>query len=109
MCNRWAGGVLMFMDVIGAPDFEGADSIAIYKSSEWGERGFCKVCGSNLFWKVAGKDHYTLAVGTFDDQSKLHLATEIFIDDKPSYYSFANDTVKQTGEQAMAVYVAPEE
>lgn len=92
------------MEVIGVPVFEGAENIAIYPSSESGERGFCKVCGSNLFWKVAGKDHYTIAAGSLDDQSKLFLATEIFIEDKPAYYAFANDTLKQTGEEAMAAF-----
>jgi hypothetical protein len=108
MCNRWSGGISLFLELIGAPRFEGAENIAIYRSSEWGERGFCKVCGSSLFWKLVGEDRYTLSTGTLDDQSKLHLATEIFIDDKPAYYAFANDTVKQTGEEAMAAFTAGE-
>jgi len=104
MCRRWSGGVLLFQDVIGAPEFEGRDNIGVYKSSEWGERGFCKTCGSSLYWKVAGKDHYTLAAGCFDDASQLRFATEIYIEDKPAYYDFSNDTLKQTGAEAMAAY-----
>ena len=107
MCNRWAGGISMFLDVIGAPQFEGAENIGLYKSSEWGERGFCKSCGSSLFWKVAGQDRYSLMTGILDDQAALTLAREIFIDDKPVHYTFANDTLKQTGEEAMADYVEP--
>jgi hypothetical protein len=104
MCNRWSGGVSMFMEVVGAPAFDGQDKIGLYRSSEWGERGFCKVCGSSLFWKLVGEDRYTLSAGCLDDQSPLHFALEIFIDDKPEHYSFANETVKQTGEEAMAAY-----
>jgi hypothetical protein len=98
MCNRWSGGISMFLETIGAPKFEGADNIGLYKSSE---RGFCKVCGSSLFWKTVGEDRYAVSTGALDDQTNLHLATEIFIEDKPAYYAFANDTVKQTGEEAM--------
>jgi hypothetical protein len=105
MCNRWSGGMSMFLDIVGAPKFEGADNIGIYRSSEWGERGFCKTCGSSLFWKLVGEDRYTLSTGVLDDQTKLNLATEIFIEDKPAYYSFANATAKLTGEEAMAAYV----
>ncbi len=105
MCNRWSGGLSMFLDVIGAPVFEGANTIGLYKSSEWGERGFCKTCGSSLFWKLVDQDRYTVSTGALDDQSRLHLATEIFIDDKPAYYDFANNTLKQTGEEATAAFV----
>lgn len=105
MCRRWAGGPLFFVEAVGAPAFTGRDNIAIYKSSEWGERGFCRTCGTSLFWKLAGEDRYTFAAGTLDDQGVLHLATEIFIEDKPDYYAFANDTVKLTGEDAMADFI----
>lgn len=108
MCNRWSGGLLMFVDAVGAPTFEGRDNIGLYRSSEWGERGFCKVCGSSLFWKLVGEDRYTLSAGCLDDQSPLHFALEIFIDDKPGHYTFANDTVKQTGEEAAATFTAAE-
>lgn len=105
MCNRWSGGISMFLGAEGAPQFEGVDNISLYRSSDLGERGFCKVCGSSLFWRVAGQDQYALAAGILDDQSRLRFATEIFIDDKPAYYDFANDTIKQSGEEAMAAYV----
>ncbi len=104
MCNRWSGGILMFLEVKGAPAFQGAGNIGVYKSSEWGERGFCKICGSSLFWKLVGKDRYTLSAGCLDDQSRLHFATQIFFEDKPAYYAFANDTLRQTGEEAMAAF-----
>lgn len=104
MCNRWSGGLSMFLEVAGAPKFEGQDNIGLYRSSEWGDRGFCKVCGSSLFWKLVGEDRYTLSAGCLDDQSPLHFALEIFIEDKPAYYDFANPTVKQTAEEAMAEF-----
>jgi hypothetical protein len=105
MCNRWAGGISMFLEVKGAPQFDGAGNIGRYKSSAWGERGFCKVCGSSLFWKLAGEDRYSMSAGCIDDQSALVFTKEIYIEDKPAYYEFGNDTLKQTGEEAMAAFV----
>jgi hypothetical protein len=105
MCNRWAGGISMFLEVQGAPEFDGADNIGLYQSSEWGERGFCKVCGSSLFWKLVGKDRYTLSAGCIDDQSGLVFTKEIYIEDKPAHYTFANETLQQSAEEAMADFV----
>lgn len=102
MCRRWTSGPLLALTVDGAPSFEGGDNIQVYKSSEWGERAFCKLCGSTLYWLLSGTDQYEISAGTLDDQSRLALASEIFIDEKPAYYSFANDTKKLTGAEAMA-------
>jgi hypothetical protein len=105
MCRRWTGGPLMFVDVEGVPVFEGREAIGLYRSSDVGERGFCTRCGSILFWKVAGEDKYTFAAGCLADASKLVLVKEIFVEDKPAFYDFANDTVKQAGADAMAGYL----
>ena len=32
--------------------WSGADNLATYTSSDWAERGFCKICGSSLFWRL---------------------------------------------------------
>jgi hypothetical protein len=109
MCSRWGGGVALSIDIETAPVFTGEDNIAVYKSSEWGERGFCKVCGSSLYWRLSGADRYTFSAGALDDTSHLRLAKEIFIDEKPGYYTFANDTVKQTGDEATEEFLAEAE
>jgi hypothetical protein len=104
MCRRWTGGPLMYVDVEGAPQFTGQDQIGIYQASPTGERGFCKRCGSVLFWKVAGKEQYTFTAGSLDAPDGLRLAKEIFIEDKPAFYDFANATEKLRGSDAMAAY-----
>ncbi len=96
----------MFVDVDGAPAFEGREAIGIYRSSEVGERGFCTRCGSILFWKVAGEERYTMAAGSLDDASRLALKTEIFIEDKPGFYDFSNATKKVVGSEAMGAYIS---
>lgn len=40
--------------------------IVIYRSSDTAERGFCGVCGSNLFFRILDSDEYEIALGTLD-------------------------------------------
>ena len=49
--------------------FEGAENIVNYASSEWAERGFCRKCGSNLYYHLLPRPEvpdgmYMLAAGT---------------------------------------------
>ena len=51
---------------------------------------------------------YMMSAGTFDDQSKQSMAIQVFIDEKPDGYDFANETKTMTGEELFALY-APED
>jgi hypothetical protein len=106
MCRRWTSGPLLVISVDGAIRFEGVENIGVYKSSEWGWRAFCKICGTSLYWHMSGTDHYAVSAGMLDDPSKLVFTTEIFVDEKPAYYAFANDTKKMTGEEVVAAFAA---
>jgi hypothetical protein len=104
MCRRWTGGPLMYFDTEGAPEIQGRDFVGVYPSSETGERGFCTRCGSVLFWKVAGEDRYTFTAGSLDDPAGFTFTRQIFIEEKPSFYEFANDTETLSGAEAMTPY-----
>jgi len=106
MCRRWSGGLFMSIPHDGAVTFDGAENISIYRSSDWGERAFCKICGTSLFWRQSGTDKYAISAPALDDQSELRLTEQIFIDDKPGYYDLADDTVKLTGAEVMAAFNA---
>lgn len=109
MCRRWSAGPFIGFPHDGEVAFEGAENIGLYKSSEWAERAFCRVCGSSLYYHLLGTDHYSFSVGVLDDQSGLTLTQEIFIDEKPAYYDFANDTPKLTGAEVFAAFAADSE
>ena len=106
MCRRWGSGPFIGLGYDGDVSVTGADNIGVYKSSEWGERAFCKTCGTSLYWHLAGSDHYSFSVGTLDDDAGLALTLQIFIDEKPAYYDLANDTPKLTGAEAVAAFTA---
>lgn len=106
MCRRWSSGPFIAFGHEGTIAFEGAENVGVYKSSEWAERAFCKVCGSPLYYHLLGSGFYALSAGTLDDQSRLTLSQQIFIDEKPPYYDFANDTPRLTGAEFIAAFEA---
>jgi hypothetical protein len=61
-----------------------------YDSSAEARRGFCRQCGSTLFWQGAGRDYISIAAGTLDDSSGLSTACHIFTADKGGYYEIAD-------------------
>ena len=84
-CVKWNGAPGMASSVQGAT-FTGEDNIGIYASSEWAERGFCKTCGSNLFYRMRDGSQLIIGLGSFDNQSQFSLAGEIYVDEKAAAY-----------------------
>jgi hypothetical protein len=101
MCRRWVGGP-SFSTEVRRITFSGEENIQQYSSSEWAERGFCKQCGSSLFYRLKETDQYILNMGSFDDQRIFKVASEIYVDDKPAGYEFAGTHPRLTGEEFLA-------
>jgi hypothetical protein len=108
MCRRWTGGPGFFASVSNV-EFQGAENIQRYDSSEWAERGSCKRCGSNLFYYLKPTDQYSICVGAFDTPKNFELAGEIFIDHKPDGYEFAGDLPQQTEAEVLAAFASDTE
>jgi hypothetical protein len=106
MCRRQASAPMMFIDAVGTPSFKGQDNITDYQSSEWGVRGFCKTCGSQLYWRYIGLDNYSMCAGVLDNVSDMVLEREIYIDDQPAFYKFTPGARRLTSEEAIAEYTA---
>jgi len=109
MCRKWSGGI--YLGATAAPDairFKGAENITTYTSSPWAERAFCKICGSNLYYRVTapGPQHgtYHFGFGTLDTAGDAKLTGELFIDLKPSGYSFAEPTHAMTEGEVLALF-----
>ncbi|UCH41992.1 MAG: GFA family protein [Gammaproteobacteria bacterium] len=96
MCRRWGGGPLMFVDCRTDVTFEGEENIAVYDSSDWAERAFCKKCGSHLFYRLKHNNAHQMLVGQFQDQEKFHFDLQVYMDSKPAFYDFANKTRELT-------------
>jgi hypothetical protein len=102
ICRTWGGGPLLALDAGSEVRLAGADRIAIYASTAWAERGFCSVCGSHLFIRVKQSGRYIVPVGLFPESGELRFDHQIFIDRKPAYYCFANETRNLTGAEVFA-------
>ena len=105
MCRRWGGGPFLAVECGGNVDFQGAEHISTYSSSDWAERGFCRSCGTHLFYRLKQREHYAIPVGLFDGRDDWKLTEQIFIDEKPAFYAFAQATKNLTGEEVFAQYV----
>lgn len=104
-CRRWSGGPLLAVHCGPDVSFESTDQITAYASSEWAERAFCKQCGTHLYYKLLATGEYFIPAGAFDS-SDFELTSQIYIDKKPAYYAFANQTTMLTEQQVIEQYGA---
>ena len=104
ICRKWGGSPLLAVECESKVDFEGKEHISTFDSSDWAERGFCQKCGTHLFYRLKEEGHYAIPVGLFDGDGEWKLSEQIFIDQKPSFYSFSEKTRDLTGEQVFAQY-----
>jgi hypothetical protein len=72
-------------------------TLAWYRSSPAAERGFCSVCGSNLFWRPEGEGRTAITAGTLDGPTGIKVMEHIFVGDKGDYYSIDDDLPKKHG------------
>ena len=103
-CQNWVGGPF-----IGADYFEGGvtftkdDGLEWYASSDWAKRGFCKNCGSSLFYRLNDVEGFwAITAGSLNLPKGHSIGKEIFIDSKPEYYAIVGDHPRLTGEEFMA-------
>ena len=92
-CRRKTSHVFVGVNVRRALlDVQGDENVAWYRSSESVERGFCRTCGSALFWKptLAGYDYTSVAMGLFDPPTGTRLAKHTFVGEKGDYYDIAD-------------------
>ncbi len=110
MCRRHAGGVVMSVDIVPKSlIFESKTNLKIYKSSDWGERGFCGYCGTALFWRLKNNEYCNVNVFVLDiPECDLHLDTELYIDQKPAFYAFKNHTKQMTEADVIELFLQSE-
>lgn len=107
MCRRWGGGPLLAVGAGSGARFEGEKNIQVYSSSDWAERGFCRHCGTHLFYRLKGEGHYAFPVGLIEGDVPWTFSEQIFIDEKPSWYEFANETNNMTAAEVFEKYGEP--
>ena len=69
---------------------DSAHEVTWYESSPDVRRGFCRRCGSALFWDSERNDFVSVAAGAFDQPSGLRQLRHIFIADKADFYEIGD-------------------
>ena len=104
MCRHWTGGVLMTVDCGDTLVVGEGSPVGVYRGSAWGERLFCRECGSSLVWRTQDGKHNQVSVQVFDNPQDFPLSLEVFHDCKPDSYAFANETKKMTEAEIFAMF-----
>lgn len=90
-CRRQSGHYWVSTDVLRSHlTLHGSEALSWYCASERARRGFCKHCGSFLFWEVPGRERIAIAMGAFDPPTGCQLAEHIFVADKGDYYQITD-------------------
>ena len=74
-----------------------AATLVWYRSSASAQRGFCRVCGSNLFWRAHAENRTSITAGTLDAPTRLEILRHIFVAEKADYYEIDDDLPKLAG------------
>lgn len=88
-CRRSTGHFTVSVNA-RTDDFELVENreLGWYRSGPKSRRGFCKTCGSSLFFQVDGADRISIGAGALDDgcDGGLRIAANIFTAEKGAYY-----------------------
>jgi hypothetical protein len=68
----------------------GRANLKWFRSSSFARRGFCKRCGSSLFWQRLKSPTISIAAGTLDAPTGLKTVRHIFVKDVGDYYKIAD-------------------
>ena len=97
-CRRTSGHFVAAtsVDIAGVKMTEDA-GLTWYESSDIAKRGFCKECGSSIFWAPAHGKYMAVMAGTIDAPTGLTSREHIYTDDASDYYELT-DGLPQFGQ-----------
>jgi hypothetical protein len=104
MCRKWGGGPALTVEGGKDISFTGTEFITVYNSSDWAERGFCKQCGTHLFYRLKESKFTNLPLGLIENTEHFKFHLQIFMDYKPNNYEFSNKTEQMTQAEVFAKY-----
>lgn len=95
-CRKQSGHFAAYVQIANRDkvEIEGRENVTWYNASEDASRGFCKTCGSQLFWvpntATTGRRSWDVTGGTLDTPSGIKCDKHIFVADKGDYYDIAD-------------------
>jgi hypothetical protein len=94
-CRRWHGHVSASTaahrgDLVLLEE-RGLRWISSPHSDADARRGFCVECGSSLFWDAPARPSISIAAGTLDGPTGLHVAGHWYVAERADYYELPPD------------------
>ena len=93
-CRKWSGHFLAGSDVPrSSVTVEGEENITWYHSSEKVRRGFCRHCGSYLFFDPMDREKHDwtgISMGALELPTNAKIALHIFVAEKGDYYEITD-------------------
>jgi hypothetical protein len=109
-CQAWSGGVGLFWSPKEQEvSFYDTTHVKIWKSSDWGIRAFCDICGSSLYSMITTgpmNGTYHFCPCTLKHWNGLSVDGQYFVDRKPLAYDFTAVGKKLTAEETLALYTS---
>lgn len=97
-CRRWSGYHWAATHVAReALVIDNDDTLAWWVSSEIAERGFCRHCGSSLFYRRHDADRVSVAPGALTAPTGLETTAHICVDEAGDYYAIAPSAARYSG------------
>lgn len=107
-CRKQSGHFYAATNVLDTDiTVEGEQNISWYEASSFARRGFCRTCGSALFWKPRQDAYVSVLAGSFDAPTGMQGECHIFVADKGDYYEI-DDGLPQFDKSTPTIKVAEE-
>ncbi|MCC6468201.1 MAG: GFA family protein [Alphaproteobacteria bacterium] len=86
-CRKWHGAAPSYTatDRTRFKLTKGEADVGWYASSDSAKRGFCRKCGSSMFWRGDDRPTISIAAGTLDGPTGLQTTGHIYVADKADY------------------------
>ncbi|EBV5974991.1 alcohol dehydrogenase AdhP [Salmonella enterica subsp. enterica serovar Bredeney] len=104
LCQKWSGGIAMYLEACGQPQLDPLSPEPPYfSSSSRGERYFCSGCGCPLWFRLTDTDRYfipwTLLELNEVDRRRLILAAEIYTETQPAFWRLTGQYARLSGKE----------
>jgi hypothetical protein len=108
MCRRNHGALGVYTSApANRVTLGGTDHLKWFRSSDGAERGFCRTCGSKLFWRKVGGSDLDITMGSLDGPTGIKVSKHIWVAFKGDYYDIADRLPQYTHSSANAAPSAP--
>lgn len=98
-CARWTTSAVA-VTAVALDHFRitaGEEQVGWYRASDHAARGFCRTCGSALFWKPDSGDRISVSAGALAGPTGLKIGAHIHVADKPDFAEIAEGPPQYPG------------